>query len=162
MKITKTIFLVFFTIYSFLIQNSLIAQDIDKAFHYFDNQQYQKAATEFENVLPTIEEEYEQKDTTIYTDLLLYTAICYDKTLNFNKAESYYLKCKSIYENLGDTINFVYSISINNLALLYRKMGNYKKAEPLYINAMNICKEILGEKNPDYAISLTQVEYLQM
>lgn len=96
MQIAKTNFLVFFIICSFMFSNLLIAQDIDKAFHYFDNQQYQKAATEFENALPLIEKEYGQNDTTIYTRLLLYIAISYNNALNNTKAEIYYLKCKSI------------------------------------------------------------------
>ena len=57
MKTIKIIFLIFC---SLLILNSLIAQDIDKAFKYFDNEQYEKAAIEFENVLPAIEKEFGQ------------------------------------------------------------------------------------------------------
>ena len=157
MKTIKIIFLVFLIICLFLVPNSLIAQDIDKAFKYFDNEQYEKAAIEFENVLPAIIKEYGQNDTTIYTELLIYTALCYERALNSNKAENYYLKCKYIYENLGDTLNSLYALSLNNLASLYISLNNFEKAEPLYIQAMNIYKGSFDEKHPDYATSLNNL-----
>ncbi len=53
----------------FLFIINLNAQDINKAFEYFNSKQYEEAAKEFEALIPNYKNLYGEKDTT---NLLLY------------------------------------------------------------------------------------------
>ena len=110
---------------SLLIINTAVAQDVDKALEYFNAEQYEQAALYFENVLPSIEEEYGYNDTSYYTKIILYTALSYERALNYQKAEEYYLQGISIYKSIRNgTENSWYATYLNNIAELYCAIGN--------------------------------------
>ena len=50
-----------------LFSNFAFSQDIDKAFEYFNNEQYEKAAYEFEAAIPQAIKNFGNNDTTFYT-----------------------------------------------------------------------------------------------
>lgn len=72
---------------------------------------------------------------------------------NYNEAEKWYLKAKSIFEKILDKMDPYYASTLNNLALLYEDMGFYDKAELLYHQAIEIREKVLGKTHPDYIAS---------
>jgi len=54
------------------------AQDLERAFQYFDNEQFELAAKEFEAALPELRDYYGENDTSVYTQYIFYSAVsCY-------------------------------------------------------------------------------------
>ena len=76
------------------------SQSIDSAYKFFDAGRFEKAAQEFEEVLPLIEKEYGANDTTFYSFILIYTGICFERYHQYSRAEQYYIKAKEIYEQM--------------------------------------------------------------
>ena len=146
-----------------ILQSSFFAafsQDLEKALKYFNSDQYEKAALEFENALPAIEKEYGSTDTINFSKVLIFTGTAYERSQQFAKAEIYYLKAKTIYEEHNAINCYWYSFILNNLAVLYKSLGNYKEAEQIFLQALQIKKKILGVEHLDYAISLNNLAEL--
>jgi tetratricopeptide (TPR) repeat protein len=112
------------------------------------------AAQELEKVLPLIEEKYGANDTSLYTFLLVYTGVSFEKTYKYDKAEQYYLKAKAIYEKLNASSNTGYLTVINKLAGLSQSLGYYNKAETYYLLALEISIRIYGAQSPENVVLL--------
>ncbi len=132
-------------------------QDVDKAMIYFKNEEYYKAAAEFEAALPALEKQYGKNDTVWYAYYINYTALSFENCQQFSKAEQYYLLAKNIYENVSGSADSFYGAILNNLALLYSYMGQYYKALPLSIKALENCEKSLGKKHPSYSSRLNNL-----
>ncbi len=152
--IKRLVFLFIIFHYSFLI---VFPQDINKAFEYYDAGQYDKAAVEFENALPTIEEKYGSTDTTYYSNYLVFTAYSYEKCQQYFKAETYYLKAKAIYEENDAIYCPLFSSILISLGQLYEDQLNYEKTEPIYLQLLKIVKKTLGDDHPNYAWTLAKI-----
>ncbi|RLD79779.1 MAG: hypothetical protein DRJ10_08310, partial [Bacteroidetes bacterium] len=134
--------------------------DINLALSYYESKQYKQAALQFEKAIPLIEKTYGKKDTSIYSKLLLYTAVSFEQYLNYTKAEKYYLQCNAVYQSINATLAPDYAICCGSFAELYRAMGNYKKAEQLNIEARKIYKKVLGKENLYYATNCNNLALL--
>jgi tetratricopeptide (TPR) repeat protein len=164
MKQLKIIFTCFT---SLLIAYSSYSQNPDtlvqKAMEYFENEQYEKAAMEFEKALPTVEEEYGALDTSYYSKQVYYTAQCFQEINQYDKAEQYYLVLKYIFEENKDTISWDYAELLNSIGNLYVIIGQYEKAERLIKQAIDI-DNIQKEKNDTLYVNhlnnLAQVYYM--
>ncbi len=82
-----------------------------------------------------------------------YGRIYYMKA-DYQPAEMWYIKAKSIREKTIGKENPIYAQSLNNLALLYKAMGKFESAEPLFLETIAIRQKVLGKEHPDYAKSL--------
>ncbi len=153
----RKLLLLFILLSSFFVAFS---QDTKKAFDYFNAGKYELAAVEFESVLPKVENMYGITDTNNYSLVLLYTAVSFERSQQFIKAETYYYKAKKVYEAYNAINSYTFSVVLNNLAGLYFVTGKYEKAEPLYIQVEQIRKKALGEDQPSYAISLNNLAEL--
>jgi CHAT domain-containing protein/Flp pilus assembly protein TadD len=151
-------------IISFLYLNSTISQDFDpeftKALEYYETGQNKKAALEFESAIPYVEQENGPYDTTLLTPLLILTGVCYELDLQYQKAENYYLRVKSIFETINATNDYGYAVSLNNLAQLYDGMGRYLEAERFYLQAIEIEKIAIGEDNEESANTISNLASL--
>lgn len=140
----------------------LKAQNLDDAFKYYDAKQYDKAAKEFEKNIPEVKQLYGKNDTTVYSILLFYCAVCYDKINNFSKAESYYIQTKEIYENINGVNNVWYGIAINTLSSLYQNHGEYDKALKLRYISLENTEFRLGKNSQEYSIRLKNLTELYL
>ena len=136
------------------------SQSLDSAYKYFDAGQYEKAALEFEKVLPLIEKEYGASDTTLYSFLLIYAGVSCEGIHQHAEAEKYYLKVISIYEEINALSNDVYITAINKLGELYRTMGKFENAEALYTQTLEKNKKVFGEESPNYINTLNNIARL--
>lgn len=143
----KPLLIVFLLVFAF--KPNISAQDISKGIEYFQTGQYVEAAKAFELELPKIKEKYGEKDTVLYSKILLYAAASFDKSADHDKAIEYYLKCINVYKKIDGTHNQVYAICCGNLAKKYSNAGEFIKAEPWYIEA-KINNEILSGKESAY------------
>jgi CHAT domain-containing protein len=152
----------------FIIDCSVYCQSYDpeflKAQEFYNEGQYGKAAIEFEAGIPFVEKEYGLTDTTLLTQLLNFTGTCFQYSLQYQKAEKYFLQAKSIFEQLHATLDFGYSCTLNNLACLYETTGRYEQAEPLYLQCLEIDREQHRENDTTYTIDLNNLAtfYLTM
>ncbi len=148
----------------FLCIDYSFSQDFDPEFtialEYYETGQNKKAALEFESAIPYVEQENGPYDTTLFTPLLILTGICYELDLQYQKAENYYLRVKSIFETINATNDYGYAVSLNNLGQLYDGMGRYLEAEKFYLQAIVINKMIMGEDSEDYANNLSNLAAL--
>ena len=140
--------------------NKANAQDLTKAFQYFNTGQYKQAASEFETAILIVEKEYGNKDTSNYSKLLLYTAVCFDRCTNYIKAEQYYLQSIAVYKSVNAVYAPMYATACNNLAELYREAGNFEKAEALYIEAKEIDEKIYGKNHANYGTDCNNLALL--
>ena len=85
------------------------AQDTRQADLLFSEKKYKEAAAGYEKALPLIKQQYGEKDTAVYGNTLLKTAISFDKAFNFSEAEPYYLKCKTVYQKPDSPQNLKYA-----------------------------------------------------
>lgn len=79
-------------------------------------------------------------------------ASLYGTEQQFEKAERYYLKAISIWEQNEEYNNL--AKGLNNLAVLYQDQEQYEKALPLLERALDLKKEIYGRMHPQVATSL--------
>ena len=135
-------------------------QDVEKAMHYYNKGSYDRAAAEFEKVLPALEKEVGRYDTVAYAKVMLLTAVTYDRADNYESAIQYYKATRELYEHHKDTYNNYYTFSTSSLGLLYNDMGDYANAELLLLQALQIRKTVLGESHPEYANSLNNLASL--
>ncbi len=136
------------------------SQSIDSAFKFFDAGRYEKAAHEFEKVLPLIEKQYGATDTSYYSFLLIYAGVSFERDRQYEKAEQYYLNAKEIYERINALTNGGYITAINNLAELYRIIGKFENAETLYMQVLEKNKKVFGEESPHYINILNNIALL--
>jgi len=126
-----------------------IAQDIDKAWEYFDNEQYELAALEFKILIDILEEE-NGKDLT-YAEGSFCVGVSYHKANMIDDAIFYYTLSNEVYQTIPNGLNAeYYGISLKNLAHLYSSKGENEKALPLYLEALEHTKNNLGEGHPEY------------
>ena len=151
-KITLTLILLL----SFALTNG---QNEEKAWGYFNNEQYELAAKEFKGTLKIAETE-NGKDSK-YAVLCLFIAVCYERSNNIEEALSYYIKCNEVYQSIPNgIIEEYYGISLSNLAGLYKRMGQYNKALPLYLAALENTEKSLGKDHSSYGIRLNNLAEL--
>jgi len=156
MKYFKKIFSI--TFLSLLVFfNSAEAQSFKTALQYFKTEQYKKAAIEFEAILPGTEKKYGKNDTNYYAKVLLYTAVSFQRSSNYYKAEQYYLQCNMLFENIDVLDKPVYGISLNNLGKLYFSKGLYYKAVPLFRKAIKNTEKAFGKMHSEYATALNNL-----
>jgi len=122
-----------------------------KAFQFFNKNEYKKAAIMFEKAVP-VKSKKTGKNSE-YAKTLLYTAVCFDRSKNYEKAQKYYLSSYVVYKSINDIKNPMYAIACYNLALSYHTFGNYSQAELFYIKAKNIYQNVSGKEHADYAAS---------
>jgi tetratricopeptide (TPR) repeat protein len=138
------------------------SQSVDSAFKFFDAGRYEQASQEFEKVLPLIEKEFGANDTSYYSFLLFYTGVSFERYHQYDKAEQYYLKAKTIYEKINALSNIAYITSLNRLAELYLVMGRFENAETLYKQALEINIKVYGEESLNYINALNNIARLYM
>jgi len=143
-----------------LLYSGLRAQNIDTAFKYYNAGSYEKAAMEFEKILPYLQKIYGTTDTTYYTWYLFYTADCFSKDHKYTRAEDYFLRAKDIYEkkNLQNSPNYL--IAISKLAESYRLDNKFAEAEKYYLQSLDINRTRFGEESSQYAIPLSNLASL--
>jgi CHAT domain-containing protein/Tfp pilus assembly protein PilF len=143
-----------------LLSGVLPAQNIDTAFKYYNAGSYDKAAMEFEKILPYLQKIYGLTDTTYYTYYLFYTAECFGKDHKYTRAEDYFLRAKDIYEKKDGRNNPNYLIAINKLAESYRFDEKFDEAEKYYLQSLDISATRFGEESPQYLTSLSNLASL--
>ncbi len=148
---------VLFIIYSSCLCN---AQSIDKAYVYYDNKQYDKAATEFEKALPIIEVVANKGNKELYIQTLYYAALSFEQINQFNKAVEYYLKAIETYSSVEGIKSDYYSFILFNLANIYANNYEYVKAEPLYVSCLKYIKETSSEYDNFYGLVSNKLAYL--
>jgi tetratricopeptide (TPR) repeat protein/CHAT domain-containing protein len=124
------------------------SQSIDSAFKHLEAGRYEKAASEFEKVLPFAERNFGPNDTSFYSFLLIYAGVSFEKCRQYDRAEQSYLKAKEIYERINALSNKTYLISLKNLAGLYMETGKFEKAEDCSLLALEISKNAFGDEDP--------------
>jgi len=144
----------------FCVLLDIYSQSIDSAFKYFDSGQYERAAVEFQKVLPLAEKEFGIADTTYYTYFLVYTAISFERTNQYDKAEEYYLKAASVYEKANELSNPAYLKVISSLAGLYYTTGEFEKAENLYLKALEKSETLFGKQSRNHMNALNNIARL--
>ncbi len=150
MKNLKLIFLLFLFIFLVQFNNQFAkAQDYGKAVQYFKSGQFRKASVEFEKSLPLIKQE--QGEGKKYAITLIYTALSFQNTFKYTKAENYYLQSLDVFKNINYQQDPWYATSCSNLAGLYEKVGKYQKAKPLYFKAKAIYENSSGKESKSYA-----------
>jgi tetratricopeptide (TPR) repeat protein/CHAT domain-containing protein len=138
-----SIFIIYF--FCFLGAHS---QSIDSAFKYFYASQYEKAEMEFEKVLPFIEKKFGATDTSYYSFFLVCTGTAFEKNHEYDIAERYYQKARSVYEQIDATSTIGYENVLISLADLYRVSNRLEMGETLYLQALDLRKKLFGETNP--------------
>ncbi len=78
----------------------------------------------------------------------------------YEKAEYYYLKAKTIYEtHLKDKLDLWYANCVSNLAGLYTLLGDFEKSERTYLNILEF-RSRSWKKGTDYASDLGSLAYV--
>jgi tetratricopeptide (TPR) repeat protein len=144
----------------FLISSGLRAQNIDTAFKYYTAGRFDKAAMEFEKILPYLQKIYGINDTTYYTWYLFYTADCFSKDHKYTRAEDYFLRAKDIYEKKNGQSNPNYLIAINKLAESYRLEDKFTEAEKYYLQSLDVSRTRFGEESSQFAIPQSNLAIL--
>jgi tetratricopeptide (TPR) repeat protein/CHAT domain-containing protein len=150
----STLILLFFCLLN------ICSQSIDSAYKFFDNGRYEQAAREFEKLLPLVERKFGPNDTSLYSYLLLYAGVSFEKSNQYAKAEQYYVTAGKIYERIDALSSGVYITAINKLAELYRITGSFEKAETLFMQAIEKNKEVFGENSSNYINILNNIAQL--
>jgi len=140
-----------------LLSSCILAQNLEIAFRYFEDEEYEKAAAEFELALPEIEAYYGSDNIEVYALSLLYTAISFERSEEYGKTEHYYKKSMSVFQINNAKSNEFYLIVLNNLAIFYYTMGHYDKAIPLYQELLENTKSTLGIGHSEYGILLNDL-----
>jgi tetratricopeptide (TPR) repeat protein/CHAT domain-containing protein len=136
------------------------SQSIDSAFKYLDSGRYEKAAGEFEKVLPLIERAFGATDTSYYSFFLVYAGVSFEKNRQYDRAEQCYLKAREIYEKSNAFSNKTYIILLNSLASLYNRMGKFEDAESVYEKLLEINRKKYGEAYPENVVLLNNIASL--
>ena len=131
-----------------------------KAMDFYNNNKFDSAAIIFETILPLIEIEYGSQDTSYYIKQLTYTAKSFEKIKQYEKAEYYYLKVKSILDSINCTLEQKYVNSLNNLSDFYLNINEFEKSELLLKQILEIQKIQFGDNNLNYVNYLGQLVYL--
>jgi CHAT domain-containing protein/Tfp pilus assembly protein PilF len=143
-----------------LLFSGLRAQNIDTAFKYYNAGSFERAALEFEKILPYLQKIYGSTDTAYYTYYLFYTANCFSKDHNYTRAEDYFLQAKDIYEKINGQSSGNYLIAINKLAESYRLDNKFAEAEKYYLQSLDISRSRFGEESSQYGIPLSNLASL--
>ncbi|MFC2107444.1 tetratricopeptide repeat protein [Bacteroidota bacterium] len=132
---------------------NIVAQDTEKAFEYFNNEEYEMAASEFEKVLENIEKENGRNRE--YAKICLYTAVSYSRSDFIEDAINFYTICIETYKKIpGGIWDEFYGVSLNNFAALYDYLEQYEKALPLSLESLEICVKTSGKESSDYRLRL--------
>ena len=112
----------------------------EKAWGYYNNEQYELAANEFIKAMQQYDKEY--GIDLEYTELCIWVAYSYLDGNNPVDAIKYYEKGINLFNEItnGKESSY-YASACLDLADLYHAMGDLDKAEPLYIEAMAIFKK---------------------
>ena len=151
---------------------SLHAQDLDKAWEYFQNKQFNLATEEFKKVISVAENE-NGKDIA-YAELCFFAAVSCEQANALDSAISYYTKCYEVYKSLPNRLRNKYYIShFNYLAELYEEDGvdrhidnlvriyvlnkQYEKAMQFLTQESFYGEFVLGKEHNSYNISLNNL-----
>jgi tetratricopeptide (TPR) repeat protein/CHAT domain-containing protein len=121
-----------------MLSGILFSQNPEKALLYFQYQEYEKAAKEYEGSLRTYEKRYGSTDTTEYLALLYLTGESYLYTGDFKKAEKYNSIAKEIFEKLEATNSKMYLFFLTKLEEIFLFANKPKKVEELYLSSLKI------------------------
>ena len=120
-----------------------------KAFQYYENNEYVNASLYFEKAIPIIEKESGKNEK--FAKALLYAAICFNQIGRLKKAHNYNLASYLISKNLKDLKTPLVALSCYNLAVSYYEFGNYKNAELLFLEARNLYQNLSQKEPANYA-----------
>lgn len=150
-----------FLIFTLADSSATRAQDLSKAFEYYNAENYKNAALEFENSLPGLKEQYGENDTSYYSKIVLYTALSFQNDLNTEKAIPYYLSGIAIFKTFESAAdNSWYYLFLNTLANIYYNTNKFKEAEPLFVEAKEVCEKTFGKEHINYAINCKKLSDL--
>ena len=122
-------------------------EQITSAIQLYQTASYKKAALELEKVLADTKNTFGEKDTVMYSKVLIYTALSFEQLLKKEKAILYYVQAMAVYKSHSVTGNNLwYEMSLNNLSSIYYDINEYKKAETVYIDLLNYREETFGVK----------------
>jgi tetratricopeptide (TPR) repeat protein len=139
--------------------SSLYAQDAEKAWDYFNNEQYELAAKEFELTIIDAENEF-GKDST-YAQLCLLTGMCYEKLYDVEQAIYYYGLCYDTYRSFPNwETESIYIFCLDILAQLYESIEEYEKALPLYLENLELIEKYVGKEHPSYGMAINDLAVL--
>jgi len=162
MKIKRKTWIWMVTLPLFLLISTIVtAQDLEDKFvrgvDLYQAGEYAEAAPILESIVPIIRELYGNMDTTLLTQVLNITGLCYHYTGQYEKAEPFYQEMARINKKIYGSDHPLYAIDLTNMANLYKDMANYEKAETLVIEATRINKEALGGIYPSYDTDLNNL-----
>lgn len=141
----------------FLLQTAPLATAQDnssetleaQASSFFQKGSYAKAAVLFEKAATARKEEHPVDEK--YAELLLFSGVSFDRSMNYAEAKRNYLSSYFIFKDFNKGKNKQYAIVCNRLALLFHTFADYDKAEYFYIRARQTYQNIYGKENADYA-----------
>ncbi|MDX2189916.1 MAG: CHAT domain-containing tetratricopeptide repeat protein [Bacteroidota bacterium] len=96
------------------------------------------------------------KDTNSYVEVIKLMAVCYAKTNDTSKAESYFKETCDLYAKMP-TKKPQYASALQNYGVYYYNKRKFAKAEPVFVQAENIQKAVSGEKKPEYVSILNSL-----
>jgi tetratricopeptide (TPR) repeat protein len=128
------------------------SEEIEKqALNLFKKEQYSKAAILFEQAAVARKSEHPVDEK--YAEMLLYSAVSFERTENYENAQKNYLSSYFILKDINKGKSKKYAIVCYNLASLYHLFAKFNKAEYFYIRAKHSYQEIYGVQNANYASS---------
>ena len=142
-------------------QNISLNDQITFAIQLYQTGDYKKASVKLEKVLTDTRNTYGEKDTVMYSKILIYTALSFDQISKKEKAITYYSQAVAVYKSYAITANDIwYEMSLDNLSTIYDNINEYKKAETFYIDLLDYRKETFGEKHEKYASTINDLAVL--
>ena len=132
-----------------------------KAKDYYNKLDFKNAAELFEKNLQSYDKEIFKNDTTNYVDILHYTAYCFSKIKNYEKAEYYYLEAINVYNN-ADKYSKSYKLAdlLNNVGVINDNSNNFESAKEYYYKALEIYIDIYPKNSEEYKSTLDNLSAL--
>lgn len=101
-------------------------------------------------------------ESASYGKAISFRGTIYYYSGNYEQAEAWWLKSKSLREKVTGKYNKDYANNLNNLAVLYVLLNQNEKAAPLHEEAKNIREKLFGKESQDYAQSLSNLSILYL
>jgi len=135
------------------------AQDLERAFQYFDNEQFELAAKEFEAALPELRDYYGENDTSVYTQYIFYSAVSCYYSGQYEKAEKYFKEGKRIFVKKKQIHGNMYNNFLEGLVELYLSTDNFQKIDELFENHLKLIRKASGKESANYVDGLNKYSY---
>jgi len=150
----------------FSISSPIVSQNLDveltRGIELYQSGKYAEAAPVLDSIIPIVRVMVGNLDTSLLTDLLHLTGLCYRNNNQFKKAEVFYKELIKIDREILGIKHPAYGVDLNDLGKLYQEMGMYNLAEPLLISSIRILKENYGENSIGYGFALNDLAVLYM